>query len=75
LPPTKADQNTSVAWQLSWFKPNGKLLAENKISYETKENPKSEHPQNQLKKVWCQEVCLDYFRSSVFPCFNTCKWS
>jgi len=29
LAPIKVDQNTSVAWQLSWFKSNGKLLAEN----------------------------------------------
>jgi len=29
LPSTKADQNTCVTWQLSWLKPNGKLLAEN----------------------------------------------
>ena len=37
LPLTKADQNTWVAWQLSWFELHRKVLTENKISYETKE--------------------------------------
>jgi len=40
-----------------------------------KKTPNLDTFKNQLKKVWCQEVRLDYFRSLVFPCLNTYKWS
>jgi len=48
-----------------------------KIRYlvKQKRTPNMDTLKNQLKKVWCQEVCLDYFRNLVFPCLNTCKWS
>jgi len=48
-----------------------------KIKYRMKQKktPNLDTLKNQLKKVWCQEVRLDYFRSLVFPCLNACKWS
>jgi len=39
LPPTKADQNTSVAWQLSWFKPNGNCWQKIKYLMKQKKTP------------------------------------
>jgi len=48
-----------------------------KIKYLMKQKkiPNINTLKNQLKKVWCQEVHLDYFRNLVFPCLNACKWS
>jgi len=33
-----------------------------------KKTPNMDTLNNPMKKAWCQEVRLDYFRSLVFPC-------
>jgi len=45
-----------------------------KIKYlmKQKKTPNMNTFKNQLKKVWCQEMRLDYFRNLVFPCLNAC---
>jgi len=40
-----------------------------------KKTPNMDILKNRLKKVWCQEVRLGYFRNLVFPCLNACNWS
>jgi len=51
-----------VVWQLSRYKPNGKLLADNQVSYETKENPRYGHPQKSVEESWVPGGALGLFQ-------------
>ena len=49
-----------MAWQQSRFKSDWKLLAQNEKKMSKKKTPNLEIPQEELKKVWCQEMSTEY---------------